>query len=150
MTLISKHFALHEFLRSEAAARNDISMEPTTTVLANLTHLAREVLDPIREAAGCPIIVTSGYRPRELNTLIGGAANSDHLYGRAADIHALGHDVDWLLSVIRGIAPTLPIKKCIVEFGAWIHVSIDLGDFPRREFLTATREDGKTVYRVEA
>ena len=148
MMSLSTHFTLPEFLRSESAARHDISMEPSTTVVANLTHLAREVLDPIREAAGCPIIVTSGYRPHELNALIGGAANSDHLYGLAADIHALGHDVDWLLAVIRRIAPMLPIKKAIDEFHAWVHVSIDLGNSPKREFLVATREAGKTVYRT--
>jgi len=144
---LSKHFTLPEFLRSEAAARHDISMEPPAEVVANLTHLAREILDPIREAAGVPIIVTSGYRPAALNALVGGAANSDHLYGLAADIHALGHSVDWLLGVIRRIAPDLPLKKAIHEFGAWVHVSIDLGNAPKREFLAATRQGGKTVYR---
>ena len=144
---ISPHFTLAEFLRSEAAARHDISMEPPVEVVANLTHLAREVLEPIREAAGVPIIVTSGYRPHALNTLVGGAANSDHLYGLAADIHALGHDTRWLLGVIRGIAKEIPVKKVIDEFGSWVHVSIDLGDSPRREFLSAVREGGKTMYR---
>lgn len=147
MTLISQHFTLAEFLRSESAARHDISIEPPNEVVANLTHLAREVLDPIREAAGVPIIVTSGYRPAALNALVRGAPNSDHLYGLAADIHALGHSVDWLLAVIRGIAPSIPLKRAINEFGSWVHVSIELGNAPRREFLAAIREGGKTVYR---
>lgn len=147
MTALSKYFELNEFTRSESAARNDISMTPSPQVVANLTLLAREVLDPIRDTCGVPIIVTSGYRPAALNTLIGGAATSDHLLGLAADIHALGHDVNWLLVKIRGLQG-IPLKQAIVEFGQWVHVSLDLGTVPKREFLSASREQGRTVYRT--
>jgi len=46
-----------------------------------------EALEALRSAiGGKPIIVTSGYRCQEHNKMIGGAINSDHLYGWAADI----------------------------------------------------------------
>lgn len=50
-----------------------------------LTLLARD-LEVMRREYGQPIRVISGYRCRAYNTKIGGATNSQHLYGRAADI----------------------------------------------------------------
>lgn len=151
MALISRWFTLEELCRSEAAIRHGIDMSPNSQVVANLTHLAREVLDPIRDAARLPVIVTSGYRPEALNKLIGGSATSDHITGSAADIHAHGRDNDWLLKVIKSL-PGLPLKQCILEFppNGWVHVSIDLGETPKREFLTATRVEGRTVYALQA
>ena len=147
MSNLSKHFDLAELLVSEAAARNDIPMVPSNDIVQNLRALALNVLDPIREAAQVPIVVTSGWRPEKLNTLIGGSKTSDHLYGLAADIHAVGHDVGWLMVKIRGLQG-IPLKQGIIEFNQWAHVSIDLGDVPKREFLVASRESGRTVYRT--
>ena len=53
-----------------------------------LTSAKDQLLDPIREAWGKPIIVSSGYRCKELNALVGGVKNSHHLLGCAADITA--------------------------------------------------------------
>lgn len=47
----------------------------------SLWSLCRYVLQPIRNVWG-GVIVTSGYRTVEHNDRIGGAANSDHLYGQ--------------------------------------------------------------------
>jgi len=49
-------------------------------------------LDGLRELYGKPIIITSGYRTPEYNKLIGGANNSAHIYGKAADIAVSGED----------------------------------------------------------
>lgn len=51
-------------------------------------------LDALREDFGQPIIVTSGYRSPEYNKKIGGAPNSTHMQGIAADITA--RDLDRL------------------------------------------------------
>jgi hypothetical protein len=144
---LSPHFSLSEFLRSETAARFDIDMSPTLEVAENLTKLCVSVLEPIRAAAGVPIIVTSGYRPRALNELIGGAKQSDHIFGKAADIHAIGMPLAELERVVRRIAPDIPLQKAIVEFGQWLHVSVSTEPTARRQFLVASREGGKTVYR---
>ena len=39
-----------------------------------------------------PVIVTSGYRCKELNRLVGGCPTSNHLTGCAADIHVTGKE----------------------------------------------------------
>ena len=53
----------------------------------NVKALVREVLDPVREKLGSPIIVNSGYRCPKHNKDVGGVKNSQHLCGEAADIH---------------------------------------------------------------
>ena len=49
--------------------------------------LVCEVLDPVREKLGMPIVVNSGYRCENHNKDVGGVRNSQHLRGEAADIH---------------------------------------------------------------
>ena len=51
-----------------------------------------EVLDKICEAIGLPLYVSSGYRCPAHNAECGGAENSQHLYGRAADVYADGEN----------------------------------------------------------
>ena len=41
---------------------------------------------------GDPIIITSGYRSKELNRAVGGAATSNHLTGCAVDIRVAGKE----------------------------------------------------------
>lgn len=52
----------------------------------NLNALAEEVLEPVRERLGKPIIVNSGFRCPVHNAAVGGVANSQHMKGEAADI----------------------------------------------------------------
>lgn len=81
-----KHFSLHEFVRSETARAKGIDNTPTKEAEANIKALVDNVLDPLREAWGGPITVTSGYRCPELNKAVGGVSTSMHTQGRAADI----------------------------------------------------------------
>jgi len=43
-------------------------------------------LDLLRELVGAPLIITSGFRCERHNKAVGGAPNSAHLRGKAADI----------------------------------------------------------------
>ena len=52
----------------------------------NVKALVREVLDPVREKLGMPIVVNSGYRCERHNKDVGGVRNSQHLRGEAADV----------------------------------------------------------------
>ena len=53
----------------------------------NMKALVEQVLDPARERYGHRILVSSGFRCHELNHLVGGTPNSQHLLGEAADIY---------------------------------------------------------------
>lgn len=54
-------------------------------VEANLIQTAKH-LEKLRKRWGRPLVVTSGHRCRTHNARVGGASDSQHLYGRAADI----------------------------------------------------------------
>ena len=83
---IMKHFSISELTASATALREGIDNRPSKCAYHLLHVLVDQLLDPIREAWGKPIIVSSGYRCKELNAMVGGVKNSHHLLGCAADI----------------------------------------------------------------
>lgn len=80
------YFSLKEFIRSETAEKRGIDNTPDFIEVMHLDELRRVVLDPMREAWGGPLVVTSGFRCKALNRAVGGVTDSAHLYGYAADI----------------------------------------------------------------
>ena len=73
-----KYFTMNELCASATARRLGISNEPDKWQEENLRRLVDHVLDPLREAWGAPVIVTSGYRCPRLNAAVGGARRSQH------------------------------------------------------------------------
>lgn len=84
---LTEHFSLNEFTRSSVTAKHGICNEPPVEAISNLQNLCQEVLEPLREHYGKPIIISSGYRYTQLNRLVGGARHSQHLTGEACDLH---------------------------------------------------------------
>lgn len=145
---LSQNFSLSEFTRSQTADSlgRIVICEPDSPEYANLVSLCRTVLQPLREALQRKITVTSGYRPFWLNTAIGGAAHSAHTEGRAADIVVAGMSSHELAEFI--VKKNLPFDQCIQEFERWVHVSVAAkGNNPRKNVLTASKENGITVYK---
>lgn len=120
-----KYFTINELTKSATASRRGIDNTPSSTIKANLTELVDNILDPLREAWGSPIIVTSGYRCQQLNKAVGGAKSSQHVYGQAADIRTVSDkpsDNKKLFDLILKL--NLPYDQLIDEYGYnWIHVS---------------------------
>ena len=143
---MSRFFTLAEMTRSDAATRANITNKPDATQAANLEALCTNILDPLREAIGVPIRVTSGYRSPDLNALIHGAKSSQHLEGKAADIQAPGKSVLELFQTVIRLG--LPFDQVIYEAQSptvvWVHVSHDplrkRGQIMRAEF-----ENGRAV-----
>ena len=81
-----KYFTIKELISSSTATQHNINNTPTKEIEENLKALVDNILDPLREAYGKPIIVTSGYRCEKLNTLLKGSKTSQHRFGQAADI----------------------------------------------------------------
>lgn len=141
---ISHHFELNEFLQSQYATRHGICMDPPPAVIGNLKALAMSVLDPLRESLGSSIYITSGFRPVQLNTKIGGSGTSQHVYGEAADIKA--HAYRPIMVCQRIIDLRLPFDQLIYEFGNWTHVSHTRNGKNRGQVLTAKKIGGRTKY----
>ena len=121
-----EHFSLSEFERSATATKLGIANIASPQVIANLTRLCTEILEPLRVAMGVPIRISSGYRCPALNTIVGGLKNSNHLNGCAADIHlpdnATGRN--WM----QWIIDNCQFDECIWETADrkryWIHVAL--------------------------
>jgi len=142
---LSKNFSLDEFLVSQTAARHNIDMTPSQQVIDNLTLLCTTVLQPLRDEVAKTIFVSSGFRPPELNTKIGGSKKSAHRYGGASDIVVAG--ITPFEVAIKVLEMKLPVDQCIHEFGKWVHLGIALE--LRDEYLTAYKNKaGKTQYVV--
>lgn len=77
-----KYFTLEEL----CATKTGLTNIPTWQAVENLKALVNNVLDPLRESWGKPIIITSGFRSKAVNEKIGGSKNSQHTFGYAVDI----------------------------------------------------------------
>lgn len=123
-----KYFTFNEFERSDTAYRHAIDNSIPDAAKAGIAELVDKVLDPLREAWGKPITVTSGYRCPLLNKAVGGVPTSQHVRGEAADI-TTGNEVDNARLFHMIIDMGLPFDQLIFEKGdirtgpAWIHVS---------------------------
>lgn len=139
---LSLSFTLDEFLRSQTAARlgREIVAEPE--IVDALRELCVNVLQPLRDAIGVTIAISSGYRPNWLNPLIGGSSTSQHMQGQAADIIAVGFTPMALCQKIIDLG--LPFDQVISEFDQWTHVSYS--ERQRGQVLTARRIGGTTAY----
>lgn len=83
---ISKNFSYIEFERSATAERLGIDNSMPPEVRAHVAELVTKLLQPLRDAWGSPITVTSGYRCEALNKAVKGSATSAHVCGWAADL----------------------------------------------------------------
>ena len=130
---LTEHFDLSEFVISQEAARRGIDNTPPDEALENLYILAM-ALEEIRARLGKPIVISSGYRSPALNAAVGGAANSAHVLGYAADLTCPGFGAP--LSVCKAIAtlPGFKYDQVIHEFRGWCHLSVD----PRGRMQTLT------------
>lgn len=132
--------------KSATAQRKGIKNDPSIEVCKSLTALVKNVLDPLREAYGKPIIVTSGYRCEKLNKAVGGAASSQHVKGEAADIRSVQDTPEENKKLFDLIVKLkLPFDQLINEHGFdWVHVSY--GARHRRQKLKAVKKNGRTSY----
>lgn len=142
-----KHFTGEELTHSNLAIRHGIDNTPTEVEWVNLDRLVVLVLDPIREAVGDVLVISSGYRCATLNEKMGGDPESAHREGRAADLYCPGRSPEWLMGIITG-GTCLPVDKVILEHGRWVHVQVARpGMRPRHERLRSTRnKSGRVVY----
>ena len=116
MTLNSKHFSLQELQRSRSADDLKIDNRLPQELLPNLQRLCTEVLDPLRDALGVPLLVSSGYRSPRLNRAIGGSDTSAHLLALAADLYLRpGCHADNARIAAAWLALALPFDQLICE-----------------------------------
>jgi len=116
------NFKYKEFIKSDTAIRFGVDNNPNEQQWENIEDLAVNILQPIREKFG-RIRITSGFRCKRLNVLIGGSTSSNHCKGEASDIEPLEDGVS-LFDILEFIVKDLEFRNVILEFppGGWVHV----------------------------
>lgn len=138
-----KYFTINELCHSDKAIALGIENKPNEEIKSHLVQLVEELLDPLRDAWGAPIKVTSGYRCAKLNSVLKGSSpTSAHLVGYAADLVPCNGDiagfkkfcVKWLKE------NNIAFDQCICETNGqgaqWAHLGLfNLSMQQRKQFL---------------
>ena len=90
---LTKNFSLSEFDCKDGT-------EMPSELLTNVLELA-ENLQVLRDFVGVPIRINSAYRSLQHNSKIGGSTNSQHLFGKAADIVVKGKTPSQVATMIK-------------------------------------------------
>lgn len=137
-----KYFRHPEFFKSDEAEKYQVSNIPDivqlSQVLDNIEDLVLNILDPLRAMIGRPIIITSGYRSQQVNKLVGGSKTSQHLTGKAADIHVQGYTPQQMYEVYQEIKVCYDFDQLIFYPSKnIIHVSWNGGKNRRESWVEA-------------
>jgi hypothetical protein len=148
---LSKNLSLREVTKSRTAVRLGIDNTPDDWTIENLRAVAEDIFQPLRNAFGTAIYVSSGYRSEELNVAIGGSKRSQHVQGRALDLDADVFGGCTNGEIFQYILNNLTFDQLIWEFGDqdnpdWVHVSYVRDGLNRGRCLKACRDDDGKVY----
>lgn len=89
--MLSKNFAVREVACRCGCGQCKIEPE----LIANLQVL--------RDEAGVPLVINSGYRCESHNRRVGGSPRSQHMHGRAVDIRPIGMSLSQLCQLAEKI-----------------------------------------------
>ncbi|MCL1942798.1 MAG: D-Ala-D-Ala carboxypeptidase family metallohydrolase [Candidatus Azobacteroides sp.] len=153
MENISMFISYAEAVKSNTAVRYARDNTPDAEQLENMKYVASKVFDKLRAHFGKPIAVTSFFRSRSVNALVGGSLTSQHCKGEAIDI-----DGDILggvsnADIFNYIKNNLVFDQLIWEFGNdknpdWVHVSLKRIGNNRKQILRSVKKETKTEYKV--
>ena len=141
---LSKNFTYEELTRSATAERKGLINRPKTKeeekkVIENLKALCMEVLQPLRDYLGKPVVISSGYRSEEVNRAVGGVKGSQHLKGEAVDIAV--ENTEHLLKIMHFIMNETDFDQLIWEKNKqgtqWVHVSYKRNGVNKHQVLSS-------------
>jgi len=149
---LTTHFGLREFVISKTALDHGLDNTPPDEAVENLRALCVHTLEPLRKALGLPVIITSGYRCRQLNRLlVRHSDRSQHMNGEAADFYVGWNGSEnekptrWalLIKAFRQIITddSIAFDQCII-YPSFIHVSYVRSRHKNRSRLTKAFANG--------
>jgi hypothetical protein len=149
---ISKHISYVEATHSQTAIKYRKENIPNEEQLTSMRLIAEKVFEPIRAHFKAPIAITSFFRSKQVNTLVGGSLNSQHTKGEAMDINAAVLGGVTNTEIFFFIKNNLLFDQLIWEFGDdknpdWVHVSYkNIGN--RRQILKSKQNGHNTKYEL--
>ena len=149
---LSPHFCLDEFTKSSTAMKHGIKNTPPQEAVDNLKALCQGCLEPLRAELGLPVVITSGFRTKALNSMVAHSSErSQHMLGQAADFYvAPGQSGlsrrELLIKAFRLIILDESIDyDQLILYPSFIHVSYVSRERNRRTVLLGMR-NGKLGY----
>ena len=113
---LTNNFNLNEF--------NKHNFPLTETILRNIQELAKN-LQVLRDEVKKPIKITSGFRDPSFNKKIGGATQSRHITGQAADLKIEGYTPKQVAAIIEKLIASGKMKQGgLGIYSTWIHYDI--------------------------
>ena len=122
----NSYFTIAELCASDTAKKYDIDNTPNPIITSHLQQLIT-FLNPLREAWGSAIKVTSGYRCEKLNSFVGGSKTSSHLIGYGVDLIPTNGKMNEFKKFIVDYMKTRMFDQCIIEKSGkteWIHIGL--------------------------
>lgn len=120
------YFTVAELYASDTAKKYGIDNTPNSIVISHLQQLIN-FLNPLREAWGSAINVTSGYRCEKLNRFVGGSKTSSHLIGYGVDLIPVNGKMEAFKKFIIDYMKNKMFDQCIIEKSGkteWIHIGL--------------------------
>jgi len=151
---LSDNFWLSELVKSSTADRLGIDNWPTEDwQIENLEITAQNILQPVRDHYGIPIVPNSGFRCLELNRALKSKDSSQHTKGQAVDIEIPGVSNYELATWIKG---NLDFDQLILEFyqrgvptSGWVHCSYVGKSENRNQVLSIIKGEGAVLGLVK-
>lgn len=112
MSRITKNFNSDEFKCDCGCERSFVTKE------------LADALQELRDRVGVPIKILSGYRCIKRNQEAGGGKNSQHLYGKAADIYIHGMSVRQMYEAALKVSALVKGGIGIYPLNNFIHVDV--------------------------
>ena len=120
------YFTIAELCASDTAKKYNIDNTPDSIITSHLQQLIN-FLNPLREAWGSAIKVSSGYRCDKLNRFVGGSKTSSHLIGYGVDLIPANGKMDDFKKFIIDYMKMRMFDQCIIEKSGkaeWIHIGL--------------------------
>lgn len=131
-TKITENFTLEELCHSNTAVAKGLENIPNKSQVENLKSLAINLLQPVRDLYGKPMIINSGFRSPEVNKAVNGSPTSDHMNGKAADVRT--PNPRGLFNLVRNSG--LSFDQLIL-YPTFVHMSFRSKDANRNQVLYA-------------
>jgi hypothetical protein len=173
---MAQKFTLGDFIHSDEANRRKINNTPgvdegklgndasAENVLDGAVYLFKKCIQPIKEAFP-NLAISSGFRCKTLNSIVGGVSKSNHLYGEAADIYdptgefSTKEIFEWILMYIpkfyqviwefpeRGFSETKSNGEHRVN--SWVHIAYVKDNHKKTISLASERQSFHKKYKEE-
>lgn len=133
-----KHFTFEQFSHSDTAKRRGIDNSVPKELKPHAEELINKILDPLTDAWGSKLIMSSGFRGLALNNAVGGSKTSAHSYAYAADlVPANGKILDFKEFVMKWLLNNnINFDQFIDEYSgksSWVHIGIRNGSGAQRK-----------------